>query len=99
VSPTEATHTQPASEPVPNIDVDVMLRTIFELCEATTEAPEITPKNEHERGFDRGRRFEAKSIQKTMGQWFQLVFSGALSAEQNTTASGQTALKDENGNV
>ena len=57
-------------------DVDLLLRAVFELCEATEEAPEVEPKNEHQRGFDKGRRFEAKAIRRSVGDWFQATFCG-----------------------
>ena len=57
-------------------DVDLLLRAVFELCEATEEAPEVEPRNEHQRGFDKGRRFEAKAIRRAVGDWFQATFCG-----------------------
>ena len=65
-----------ASKPVQAEAVDILLREVFKLCEATEEAPEIEPKNEHQRGFDKGRRFEAKGIRRAIGDWFQSEFCG-----------------------
>ena len=64
------------SMPAGNNDVDLLLRAVFELCEATEEAPEVAPRNEHQRGFDKGRRFEAKAIRRAVGDWFQATFCG-----------------------
>lgn len=60
----------------PNNDVDLLLRQVFSLCEATEDAPEVEPKNEHQRGFDKGRRFAAKQIRRSIGDWFQAEFCG-----------------------
>lgn len=57
-------------------DADRLLREVFALCEATEYAPEVEAKNEHQRGFDRGRRFEAKQIRRAIGAWFQDEFCG-----------------------
>lgn len=67
---------QPGSVPAKNNDVDQLLRAVFELCEATEEAPQVEPKNEHQRGFEKGRRFEAKAIRRAVGDWFQATFCG-----------------------
>lgn len=73
-----ALRSMPQGEPVPakNNDVDLLLRAVFELCEATEEAPQVEPRNEHQRGFDKGRRFEAKAIRRAVGNWFQATFCG-----------------------
>lgn len=73
-----ALRSMPQGEPVPakNNDVDLLLRAVFELCEATEEAPQVEPRNEHQRGFDKGRRFEAKAIRRAVGDWFQATFCG-----------------------
>ena len=73
-----ALRSMPQGEPVPakNNDVDLLLRAVIELCEATEEAPEVAPRNEHQRGFDKGRRFEAKAIRRAVGDWFQATFCG-----------------------
>lgn len=55
-------------------DADRLLREVFALCEATEDAPEVDAKNEHQKGFDRGRRFEAKQIRRSIGAWFQDEF-------------------------
>ena len=56
---------------------DRLLREVFGLCEATEDAPEQEPKNEHQRGFEAGRRFEAKQIRRAIGTWFQDTFCGS----------------------
>lgn len=76
-----ASSPQPEAAPAvaqvpPNNDVDLLLRQVFALCEATEDAPEVEPKNEHQRGFDKGRRFEAKQIRRAIGDWFQAEFCG-----------------------
>jgi hypothetical protein len=58
-------------------DVDQLLRQVFALCEDTEDAPEREAKNEHQRGFEAGRRFEAKQIRRAIGTWFQDTFCGA----------------------
>lgn len=50
---------------------DQLLHAIFEVCDTTEE---IEPTND----FERGRVFEAKHIQKTIGDWFQHTFCGAV---------------------
>lgn len=50
-------------------DLKLLLRQMFEVCEATEE---IEPKND----FERGRAFEAKSIRRSIGTWFQDYFCG-----------------------
>ena len=67
----QAVQAEPKSD-----DVDRLLREVFALCEATEDAPDVDPKNEHQRGFDKGRRFEAKQIRRTIGDWFQAEFCG-----------------------
>lgn len=57
-------------------DVDRLLREVFAVCEATEDAPGVEPRNEHQRGFDKGRRFEAKQIRRAIGNWFQSEFCG-----------------------
>lgn len=49
--------------------VDLLLRAVFEVCEATES---IDPKND----FERGRVFEAKGIRRGIGTWFQGTFCG-----------------------
>lgn len=46
----------------------------FELCEETENAPEREAKNEHQAGFERGRRYEAKRIREALGVWFWDTF-------------------------
>lgn len=57
-------------------EVDRLLNAVFKLCESTEEATVEEPKNEHQCGFERGRRFEAKSIRRAIGAWFQDEFCG-----------------------
>ncbi len=68
--------TPPAPAQPKGDDVDRLLHEVFLLCEATEDAPEVEPKNEHQRGFDKGRRFEAKGIRKAIGAWVQDEFCG-----------------------
>lgn len=78
----------PTAEPRKADDVDRLLHQVFLLCEAVEDLPEINPKNEHERGFDRGRRFEAKQIRRAIGDWFQWTFCGQSS-------KGRAAIKEQ----
>lgn len=84
---------QPGAEPAKNNDVDQLLRAVFELCEATEEAPEVAPKNEHQRGFERGRRFEAKAIRRAVGDWFQATFCGRSFMGEPVIAAAPTEAK------
>lgn len=100
-----------AALPVAPDDVDRLLREVFALCESTEEAPWAESFNEHQRGFDKGRRFEAKSIRKAIGAWFQDEFCGrshmgepVLSKEPTPEAllrairdAGLTLLKTQDG--
>ena len=63
-------------EPTPDNSASLLLHEIFSLCEHTENAPQVEPKNEHQRGFDAGRRFEAKGIRRAIGDWFQSEFCG-----------------------
>jgi hypothetical protein len=63
-------------EPTPDNSASLLLHEIFSLCEHTENAPQVEPENEHQRGFDAGRRFEAKCIRRAIGDWFQSEFCG-----------------------
>ena len=63
-------------EPTPDNSASLLLHEIFSLCEHTENAPQVKPENEHQRGFDAGRRFEAKGIRRAIGDWFQSEFCG-----------------------
>ena len=78
-NPTTPQPAKPAQAVVqvpPNNDLELLLRQVFAFCEATEDATEVEPKNEHQRGFDKGRRFEAKQIRRSIGDWFQAEFCG-----------------------
>jgi hypothetical protein len=77
-----------------NTDADRLLHEVFALCEATEDAPQHEPKNEHQRGFDLGRRFEAKQIRKAIGTWFQDTFCGASHMGEPVIAAPQQAEAD-----
>jgi hypothetical protein len=68
---------QPSTQPNTEVDTGpLVLREVFALCEATEEQT-VTPKPLGESGaFFRGRKFEAKSIRKAIGTWFQDEFCG-----------------------
>lgn len=84
---------QPGSVPAKNNDVDRLLRQVFLLCEAVEDLPEIDPKNEHERGFDRGRRFQAKQIRRAIGDWFQWTFCGSSFMGEPVISAAPTEAK------
>ena len=75
--PLEATESEPGQwrtlmgqgEAVDDKHLKLLLRQVFEVCEATEESE---PKND----FERGRAFEAKHIRKAIGSWFQDYFCG-----------------------
>lgn len=56
-------------EAVDDKHLKLLLRQVFEVCEATEES-------EPENDFERGRAFEAKHIRKAIGSWFQDYFCG-----------------------
>ena len=84
---------QPGAVAAKNNDVDRLLRQIFLLCEAVEDLPETDPKNEHERGFDKGRRFQAKQIRRAMGDWFQWTFCGSSFMGEPVLAAAPTEAK------
>ena len=75
-APQPAKPAQAVVQVPPNNDLELLLRQVFAFCEATEDATEVEPKNEHQRGFDKGRRFEAKQIRRSIGDWFQAEFCG-----------------------
>ena len=86
-------------EPTPDNSASLLLHEIFSLCEHTEDAPQVKPKNEHQRGFDAGRRFEAKGIRRAIGDWFQSEFCGGSfmgepAPAQHSTDASRTARID-----
>ena len=84
---------QPGAVAAKNNDVDRLLRQVFLLCEAVEDLPEIDPKNEHERGFDKGRRFQAKQIRRAIGDWFQWTFCGSSFMGEPVLSAAPTEAK------
>ena len=74
-------------------DVDRLLHQVFLLCEAVEDAPAIAPKNEHQHGFDRGCRFEAKQIRRAIGDWFQWTFCGRSFMGEPVISAAPTEAK------